>query len=239
MGKYQVYNNGIITEFDSLFDAYSSVDYDGVFLTLKDYIDSEMLNMTTCTEFIQFASKVDQFSMLLATSIRARYNINDLTKIYVLITGSNDYADTRHILLLDHSYFIPSLNLHLANLGYIASISKNDDYIEKTVRDYLSSHKDILIKTVECLHLNYSLHFIVWLRTELFKDSSIEKDFYFNVKHPYAAVINNKLYSSVEHKVLIEFLNNLDEIVDIISFNKEKLISKKALPNELLKIMAY
>ena len=227
MNKYKVvHNDETIHEYPTLFDAYKAVDYDAVFLSLKDYIDLKFASINTCDEFKEFVELLDTFSNLVSSQVQARYNVQDISKVFVLTTGSNDLSNSRNLIVLENEAFISQFNSALEKLGYTDVIEKNDELIKENIKKYLLNHViEFLAITNYFVNDNYTINCNPWSSIKIANDElNVTYSEKYNEDDPYNAIINGELCSATEYDVLNEFMNDIDHIVDLIIENSQSLL---------------
>lgn len=237
MNKYLVKNidDNTTAEYDSLFSAYSAVDYDAVFLNLKEYIELKFTSMETCDDFINTVSSLQAFSNIISAQVQTKYNIQDINQVFVLTTGSNNNATSKNIIVLEDSHFISRFNALLKDLGYNVVIEKNNEFIQESVKIYLLNHINEFLTIIEYLILeNYTnIQFSRWQKSAV--PETIDKHADYNSNDKYWAIINNEIHSANEYRVLSEFMENIDNIITLLISNKDNL--KGILSCELIQLI--
>ena len=236
MNLYRVvHNDESFEEYASIFDAYLAVDSDGVFLPLKEYIEVKLSSVNTCTEFINFIDFLNSFSNIISTNIQAKYNVEDINKISVLITGSNNNANTTTLMVLNNEYFLTKFNSLLSNLGYNDYIVKNDEYIKYNLKEFLMNHVKVFLEVTDYLVDNnyYSSWSHNKYSNEQLQELGINKADDFNDNDPYVLLDEQVLKSANQFKVLSAFMEDIDNIVDII-IDKNEILLTMNLDREFL-----
>lgn len=236
MNKYLVRANNKTDEYATLFEAYSSVDYDAVFLSLKEYIELKFTNMMSCDDFIDVVKSLQNFSNIISSQVQAKYNVQDINQVFVLTTGSNDNATAKNIIVLENEYFMSRFNALLKDLGYDAVIEKNNDFIIQSIESYLLNHTNELLDIASNIVIKYNTNFCKpWTISQILNVDNYTFADTYNSEDKYRAVMNMTIYSANEYTVLQDFVAHISEIVNLIISYKDEL--KGSLSHRLLQLL--
>lgn len=236
MNKYLVRANNKTDEYATLFEAYSSVDYDAVFLNLKEYIELKFTNMISCDDFIDVVKSLQNFSNIISSQVQAKYNVQDINQVFVLTTGSNDNATAKNIIVLENEYFMSRFNALLKDLGYAAVIEKNNDFIIQSIESYLLNHTNELLDIASNIVIKYNTNFCKpWAISQIANTDNYTFADTYNSEDKYRAVMDMTIYSANEYTVLQDFVAHISEIVNLLISYKDEL--KGSLSHRLLQLL--
>lgn len=247
--KYQTYkyndNNEIVVvgNFDSLIDAYTSIENSGMVL-LTDFFINEFNKLETIDSFLtDYNVTLDEIIREFGV-IRRDTPFNNLKKVYVLMVNNHLY------LVTDNEYYLADLNNILEEeLQSEIYIRKNPDEIADSLKFYFKNHVVDFLNVVDTLivydyYQNYkwrkrSNTTFTLLNTEDDTTVNIQYDENYNEKDAYVQIVHDTLYSSTEINVINDFMQDLDLIVSIFIENKDLIKTLNNVSADFAQIVRY
>lgn len=230
MKKYSVCkNDNNIEEFDSLFDAYLSVNTDDNIIPVKEYLINKLTDSTNINDLSGFTTKsIELITPAIISQKQSRYNVPSIDELYVLLTNSDKY------LVVDNDNFI---NLFNSLLNSQAVINKSKDFLKRQVKNYLYNHFWTFIDITEYLvDMCDEVSFTAWTKQSL--EEYTDKDINYKATDKYNLIKNGILYSANEFKVMYDWMHHINDIVELIIDNKDDLIKHIITPSDLAQILS-
>lgn len=227
MKKYSVCKNDNIEEFDSLFDAYLSVNTDDNIIPIKEYFINKLTDSTNMNDLSEFAESIELITPAIISQKQSRYSVPSIDELYVLLTNSDKY------LVVDNDNFI---NLFNSLLNSQAVINKSKDFLKQQVKNYLYNHFGTFMDITEYLVDTYEVSFTAWTKQSL--EEYTDKDINYKTTDKYNLIKNGILYSANEFKVIQDWMHHINDIVELIIDNKDDLIKYIITPSDLAQILS-
>lgn len=246
MYLYQTYkyneNNKVevIQEFNSLIEAYLSIDETASVNEFKSFFINKLHSTDLINESMDLLVSIISQARSQLNLMRRNLNINNLSLVKVLSITVDDTEINNFIV--DNEYYISDLNQLLNDREYSIFIRKNPACISEEIRKYLQNNLNELLSIMEQLiergiytKYNWQRGKINTTNINTETDDSIELvyDQDYNENDLYNYIQANIIYSITEYDVLQSYIEDIDNIINIIVNNidtiKELSISRKLI----------
>lgn len=243
---YQVYHYSdeqiiVDAEFDSLLNAYQSIDKTCRIFYFRQYYQNLFENVTRVNDLLgDYVSQVnDLFDQL--ESVYNATRINNLDVIKVLIStlpitdeDSDAEVNKKVYLLVDNEYYLTDLNAILEDSESLYYIRKNPNFVVERLKSYFKNHIQEYLKIVDIL-IQYNYYTVnpyrkksditIKVTDENNNEVELIYDDNYNEKDVYAKIEGNYIFSADEATVIDYFIQDIDLIVSIFVENMSVIIN--------------
>ena len=251
----------VLEEFDSIIKAYQSIDTTCECYSFRDYYANLFSSLTFINEFcssykdeiIKAAQFLVGFNPEEFTSIKIDDVIVLFPGVYTTSTESTSTESTStkvvhspYYFTDDENYLVDLNNILEQELESTIYIRKNPEIVIADLKQYLQNHisdfLDIVDKLIEYkMYTTYTWRkkiFISATETNLATGEEYELicSDTFNVDDEYRQINNNVVFSASEYDVLQQFMQDIDNIVDVIITNID-MVKIFSLPPDMAKIL--
>lgn len=235
MDKFEVVDNfGNVFAYQTLFDAYKSIDEKCEFIPVVEYISSYLQHEVKTAENFAYA-----FRQLVTSIANSMGNdTSDISKWYVLFSGKDEERD-HPIFLKDTDNFISIVNHLLKSYDYDVTIRKSEEYVKASIKHFLEENQSEFLDIVNTLiEYQYYEPEYAWQRTKILntENEDFEFDSDYNEEDSYNCLSNGVIYSATQANVLKYFNDDMLDIINIIC-NNEIALFNYGISSKLMNLM--
>ena len=229
---FEVVTDDSTAQYNTLFDAYKSVDNISTIQPIKEYVTDNLANTTTSKMFAkEFAMQVNNLANILMQKEDA-----DISEWYA-IYNSNDERLLEPMYVKNNENYITQVNHILKTLGYTAYIRKSADYVKDNIKHYFNDNTSAFLEVVNTLieHQLYTTY--EWQKGKIDNTKVNAKyDSAYSDEDSYNWLKDGIIYSATQIKVLTDFMSDIDNIITILYENSSE-VCNYGIPAKLIMIL--
>jgi len=228
MGMFEVYDSQrekVLGTYNTIFDAYKSVNNNAIFLPVKEWMLSKTELLSNRDDLISFLQNLSDIK----SSIKdCEDDINNWYILYISEDSTSPYiaADTEQYLgMINHLTKVIDMNL---------VIRKTKEYIIPRLKHYFEEHTNDFFDITLMISERQILSGYDWQKAKIQETDDIKYADDYNIEDRYNCIKDGKIHSATEMQVLNEYMKDMDHIIDVIYENRTDVFVlgiKKAIIN--------
>lgn len=253
----------VLEEFDSIIKAYQSIDTSCECYPFRDYYANLFSSLTFINEFCSSYKdeiiKAAQFLVGFNPEEFTNIKIDDVIVLFPSISTTTETSTTSsssssvvnairvpYYFTDDESYLVDLNNILEQELESTIYIRKNPEIVIADLKQYLQNHISDFLDIVDKL-IEYKMYTTYTWRKKIFisatetniatgEEYELICSDTFNIDDEYRQINNNVVFSASEYDVLQQFMQDIDNIVDVIITNID-MVKIFLLPQDMIKIL--
>ena len=219
---YQVIqDNTVINEFESILDAYLYIDSTAIIKDFLQYYNElifqyKNINDFTSTLFNELSELNNQLN-----NLYINFEENNIDNIKILFP----FEQEKYYLIINHEKFLSSINFILQTYNSEYKIQKSEYTLNEELKQYFYNNISEFLNITNQLIDNNLYTTYLWQKN-LNKDAitidnniELQYDEKFNINDVYNYIEAGIIYSANEYAILQLYINDIDNIINIINNN--------------------
>ena len=219
---YQVIqDNTVINEFESILDAYLYIDSTAIIKDFLQYYNElifqyKNINDFTSTLFNELSELNNQLN-----NLYINFEENNIDNIKILFP----FEQEKYYLIINHEKFLSSINFILQTYNSEYKIQKSEYTLNEELKQYFYNNISEFLNITNQLIDNNLYTTYLWQKN-LNKDAitidnniELQYDEKFNINDAYNYIEAGIIYSANEYAILQLYINDIDNIINIINNN--------------------
>ena len=219
---YQVIqDNTVINEFESILDAYLYIDSTAIIKDFLQYYNElifqyKNINDFTSTLFNELSELNNQLN-----NLYINFEENNIDNIKILFP----FEQEKYYLIINHEKFLSSINFILQTYNSEYKIQKSEYTLNEELKQYFYNNISEFLNITNQLIDNNLYTTYLWQKNlnkdAIIIDNSIELQYdeKFNINDAYNYIEAGIIYSANEYAILQLYINDIDNIINIINNN--------------------